>query len=60
VQWWDGAWTAFDPTNGKPVGPEHVVIARGRDYWDVPPHKGVYSGPAGTELDVRVEVTRLA
>jgi transglutaminase-like putative cysteine protease len=60
VQWWDGAWTAFDPTNGKPVGPEHVVVARGRDYWDVAPHKGVYSGPAGTALDVQVEVTRLA
>jgi transglutaminase-like putative cysteine protease len=60
VQWWDGDWTAFDPTNGKPVGPEHVVVARGRDYWDVAPHKGVYSGPAGTALDVQVEVTRLA
>jgi len=60
VQWWDGDWTAFDPTNGKPVGPEHVVVARGRDYWDVPPHKGVYSGPAGTDLGVQVEITRLA
>jgi transglutaminase-like putative cysteine protease len=60
VQWWDGAWTAFDPTSGKPVGPEHVVVARGRDYWDVPPHKGVYSGPAGTDLGVAVEITRLA
>ncbi|HEY2831994.1 MAG TPA: transglutaminase family protein [Sporichthyaceae bacterium] len=60
VQWWDGDWTSFDPTNGKPVGPEHVVVARGRDYWDVLPHKGVYSGPAGTALGVQVEVTRLA
>jgi len=60
VQWWDGDWTSFDPTNGEPVGPDHVVVARGRDYWDVPPHKGVYSGPAGTALGVQVEVTRLA
>jgi len=59
VQWWDGDWTDYDPTNGKPVGPEHVVVARGRDYWDVPPHKGVYSGPVGTALGVDVEVTRL-
>jgi transglutaminase-like putative cysteine protease len=60
VQWWDGDWTSYDPTNGKPVGPEHVVVARGRDYWDVPPHKGVYSGPVGTALGVEVEVTRIA
>ncbi len=60
VQWWDGDWTSGDPTNGKPVGPEHVVVACGRDYWDVPPHKGVYSGPVGTALGVVVEVTRLA
>ncbi|MGQ0846380.1 MAG: transglutaminase family protein [Sporichthyaceae bacterium] len=60
VQWWDGDWTSFDPTNGKPVGPEHVVVARGRDYWDVPPHKGVYSGPPATNLGVEVQITRLA
>jgi transglutaminase-like putative cysteine protease len=60
VQWWDGDWNSYDPTNGKPVGEEHIVVARGRDYWDVPPHKGVYSGPAGTALGVTVEVTRLA
>lgn len=60
VECWDGAWTAHDPTNRRPVGPEHVVVARGRDYWDVPPHKGVYSGPAGSAIDVEVQVTRLA
>jgi len=60
VEWWDGAWTAHDPTNGKPVGVEHVVVARGRDYWDVPPHKGVYAGPGGTHLSVEVDVTRVA
>ena len=60
VEWWDGAWTPYDPTNGKPVGVEHVVVARGRDYWDVPPHKGVYAGPGGTSLSVEVDVTRVA
>jgi transglutaminase-like putative cysteine protease len=60
VEWWDGAWTPYDPTNGKPVTVEHVVVARGRDYWDVPPHKGVYAGPGGTELSVEVDVTRVA
>ncbi|MGQ0630717.1 MAG: transglutaminase family protein [Sporichthyaceae bacterium] len=60
VEWWDGAWTPFDPTSGMPVGVDHVVVARGRDYWDVPPHKGVYAGPAGSAPAVEVEVTRLA
>jgi transglutaminase-like putative cysteine protease len=60
VQWWDGEWTSFDPTNGRPAGPEHIVVARGRDYWDVPPHKGVYAGPPATSLGVEVEVARIA
>src|SRR5205085_2787593 len=60
VEWWDGDWTPYDPTNGKPVSLEHVVVARGRDYGDVPPHKGIYSGASATALGVQVEVTRLA
>ena len=26
---WTGAWVPIDPTNGRPVGPEHVLVARG-------------------------------
>ena len=37
-----------------------MIVARGRDYGDVPPLKGVYSGPAATATSVTVEVTRLA
>ena len=60
VEWWDGDWIGYDPTNGKPVGEQHVLVARGRDYDDVAPLKGIYSGPRSAELGVRVEVTRLA
>lgn len=60
VEWWVGSWRAWDPTNGKPVGVDHVVVGRGRDYGDVPPLTGIYSGPVGSELAVTVEVTRLA
>jgi transglutaminase-like putative cysteine protease len=59
VEWWCGDWTGYDPTNGVPVGSRHVVVARGRDYDDVPPLKGVYHGPPSTELGVTVELTRL-
>ncbi len=59
VEWFDGAWTAFDPTNGAPPGHAHVITGRGRDYRDVPPMRGVYAGPDATGNDVTVRVTRL-
>ena len=59
VEWFDGAWTPFDPTNGAVPGHEHVIVGRGRDYGDVPPMKGVYAGPEASGNDVTVRVTRL-
>jgi transglutaminase-like putative cysteine protease len=60
IEAWLGAWAAFDPTNGDPVGPRHVIVARGRDYSDVAPTRGVYTGAAAAGQDVTVEVTRLS
>jgi len=60
VEWWCGDWTGFDPTNGVPAGLRHVIVARGRDYADVAPLKGVYNGAPSTGLGVVVEITRLA
>lgn len=60
VEWWAGEWFAFDPTSSVSVGENHVTVARGRDYTDVSPLKGVYSGPASSSLFVSVEVTRVA
>lgn len=60
VEAWLGAWYPFDPTNGVPAGERHVVVARGRDYADVTPLKGVYAGGGSQSLGVVVEVTRLA
>jgi hypothetical protein len=34
------------------------VVARGRDYADVPPFKGIYQGPPGSSVDVTVRLTR--
>jgi transglutaminase-like putative cysteine protease len=60
VEYWAGSWTPLDPTSGAAVGERHVVVARGRDYADVPPLKGIYHGPTGGDMQVTVEVTRLA
>lgn len=56
---WIGEWFAFDPTNRSTVGERHVLVARGREYGDVTPLKGVYSGAPSSTPTVVVELTRL-
>ena len=60
VEYWTGSWHAVDPTTNAAVEERHVVVARGRDYADIPPLKGIYHGASGGALKVTVEVTRLA
>ncbi len=60
VEYWTGTWRPLDPTSGAPVRERHVVVARGRDYADVPPLKGIYHGAPAGASSVTVEVTRLA
>lgn len=59
VEFWAGEWVAVDPTSLADVGSRHVLLARGRDYADVRPLSGIYSGPAAEHFGVTVEVTRL-
>jgi transglutaminase-like putative cysteine protease len=59
IEWWCGGWEGYDPTNGVPTGVRHVIVARGREYADVTPLKGVYHGAPSSELGVSVQVTRL-
>lgn len=58
VEAWTGDWQAWDPTNLVTVSQRHVLVARGRDYADVAPMKGIYSGPPGSSTEVTVEITR--
>jgi transglutaminase-like putative cysteine protease len=60
VEWWTGEWCAFDPTNGIFADRRHVLVARGRDYGDVAPLKGIYHGAPSTTLEVSVTITRQA
>jgi transglutaminase-like putative cysteine protease len=60
LQAWTGGWWNFDPTNDTSITEQYVSVGAGRDYTDVSPLKGIYSGEGATDLDVIVEVTRLA
>jgi transglutaminase-like putative cysteine protease len=60
VEYFCGTWVGIDPTNAQGIGIHHVMVAKGRDYGDVPPLKGIYHGGPSTALGVVVEVTRTA
>jgi len=60
VEWWDNGWHPFDVTSSLEPDDRYVVLATGRDYDDVKPVSGIYSGAATTGMHVTVELTRLA
>ncbi len=60
LQAWTGSWWELDPTNDSEITEQYVSVGVGRDYADVSPLKGIYSGQGATDLDVVVEITRLA
>ena len=60
IQAWTGSWLNYDPTNDTEINEQYVTVGVGRDYADVSPLKGIYHGQGATDLDVVVEITRLA
>ncbi|MGB5436658.1 MAG: transglutaminase family protein [Maribacter sp.] len=50
-------WVDFDPTNNIIPKDQHIVVGWGRDYYDVPPLKGVVYGSGQSKLDVSVDIT---
>jgi transglutaminase-like putative cysteine protease len=55
-----GDWAPFDPSAGAPTDTRYVLVARGRDYADVAPVKGIFNGGPSAGLDVEVRITRIA
>lgn len=60
VEWWDDGWHAYDPCNDEEPGDRYITLARGRDYLDVRPLSGIFTGISTSRLSVEVDVTRLA
>lgn len=52
-------WVDVDPTNNKFIASDHVTLAWGRDYSDVPPVTGVFIGGGQHRLAVEVDVLPL-
>lgn len=57
---WDAGWVEFDPTNAIRAGTDHVFVARGRDYGDVAPVKGVLRIVGGQKTEHAVDVIPVA
>lgn len=57
-QVWAGhaGWVDVDPTHGTYPANDHVKIAIGRDYSDVPPNQGLWKGRAREAIGVSVKV----
>lgn len=60
LEYWDGDWKPFDPTNASEPGDSYVSVAKGRDYTDVRPLAGIYSGAKTSKMTAYVDITRLA
>ena len=52
-------WVGYDPTNNTVADERYVKIAVGRDYQDVSPIQGGYTGSAHCRLEVIVRVERV-
>ncbi|MES2664128.1 MAG: transglutaminase family protein [Pseudomonadota bacterium] len=59
VYFGDGVWLEFDPTNNIVPKQQHITLARGRDYSDVSPLRGIIYGGGEHELLVSVDVNRI-
>ena len=58
VEWWCGSWVGYDPTQRQRLSEHYVRVGHGRDYGDVAPLRGTYSGGA-SDMFVTVEMTQL-
>ncbi|GAA4974997.1 transglutaminase family protein [Algibacter aquimarinus] len=49
-------WLDFDPTNNQIPKNQHIIVAHGRDYYDVPPLKGVIYSSGENKMKVEVDI----
>ncbi|AJR04408.1 transglutaminase family protein [Siansivirga zeaxanthinifaciens] len=49
-------WVDFDPTNNQVPKNQHIIVSWGRDYYDVPPLKGVIYSTGKNTMAVAVDI----
>lgn len=49
-------WVGMDPTNGILMAQDHIVMAIGRDYLDIAPIDGIFTGYGTQDMTVEVDV----
>ena len=49
-------WIDFDPTNNQLPKNQHIIVSWGRDYYDVPPLKGVIYSTGKNKMNVSVDI----
>ena len=60
VEWFDDGWHGLDLSTLTVPDDRYVTLATGREYADVRPLSGIYSGSETSAMTVQVEITRLA
>lgn len=54
-----GVWRALDPTHGNYIDYGYIKLAHGRDADDCPVSRGIYTGPALEQTEIRVIVNKV-
>lgn len=49
-------WIGLDPTNGIFMAEDHIIVAIGRDYSDITPVDGIFTGYGAHDVQVAVDV----
>lgn len=55
----DGAWRGIDPTNNQLIEYGYIKLSHGRDAIDCPVNRGVFTGVATQQVEVRVIVEEI-
>ena len=52
-------WVQFDPTNNLLPAYKHIMVAVGRDYFDVAPIKAIFFSSDKQNIVVKVDINRM-
>ena len=60
IEWYDREWIAYDPARAQVPDDFFIEVAHGRDYDDVAPLRGIFTGAPGSKMFLTVEISRIS